>query len=97
MLIATVLVSCGSNDAKTEPAAAAATEPTMEHMHDSTAAPAADYSNVSFDATKDFVCGMPIKAGVEDTAHYNGKVYGFCSKECKDEFAKSPESFLAKK
>ena len=30
---------------------------------------------------------MPLAAGVEDTLHLNDKIYGFCSKECKDEFA----------
>jgi len=30
---------------------------------------------------------MPLSAGVEDTLVLNGKVYGFCSTECKNEFA----------
>jgi YHS domain-containing protein len=29
---------------------------------------------------------MPVGAGVADTAHFNGKVYGFCSAGCKDAF-----------
>jgi YHS domain-containing protein len=46
---------------------------------------------------RDFICGMPVTAGIADTAHYKGKVYGFCASECKDEFLKSPDSYTAKK
>ncbi len=52
------------------------------------------YKNVKFDSDKDFICGMPVSAGVSDTAHYKGKVYGFCAAECKAEFLKNPESYL---
>ncbi len=34
----------------------------------------------------DMTCGMPVTAGISDTCHLNGKVYGFCSAECKAEF-----------
>lgn len=44
---------------------------------------------------KDFSCGMPVTAGISDTVHYKGKAYGFCSKECKDDFLKTPEKYLA--
>jgi YHS domain-containing protein len=44
---------------------------------------------------KDFICGMPVKAGIEDTAHINGKAYGFCSKECKNEFLKNPKAYIS--
>ncbi len=53
------------------------------------------YKNIAFDSKRDFICGMPITAGVSDTAHFNDKVYGFCSKECKDEFIKNPASYVA--
>ncbi|MFN3300043.1 MAG: YHS domain-containing protein [Sediminibacterium sp.] len=46
---------------------------------------------------RDFICGMPVTAGIADTAHYKGKVYGFCASECKDEFLKSPDTYTAKK
>lgn len=47
---------------------------------------------------KDFVCGMEVSdGGISDTASYEGKLYGFCSVECKDEFVKNPASFLAQK
>ena len=48
-------------------------------------------------SNKDYVCGMPLETGnIGDTASYQGKVYGFCSKECKTEFLKDPQSFLSK-
>jgi YHS domain-containing protein len=43
------------------------------------------------DYKKDPACGMPLTAGLEDTTRYKGKLYGFCSKECKAEFLKDPE------
>ncbi|MBK8712955.1 MAG: YHS domain-containing protein [Niastella sp.] len=47
------------------------------------------------DNKKDFICGMPTSAGISDTSHYKGKVYGFCSPECKADFVKEPEKYLA--
>jgi YHS domain-containing protein len=47
------------------------------------------------DNIKDPSCGMPLTAGIGDTLHYQGKVYGFCSDECRDEFKKNPAA-LAK-
>jgi len=44
------------------------------------------------DNKKDPSCGMPVTAGIEDTVHYNGKVYGFCSEECKQAFLKNPDA-----
>ena len=55
------------------------------------------FKSMKFDNAKDLVCGMPLQAGVGDTAQYNGKVYGFCSKGCKDEFKKNPATYLATK
>ena len=48
--------------------------------------PKKDYTKVVFASKKDTTCGMPLSAGIGDTLHWNGKVYGFCSKECKDAF-----------
>lgn len=42
------------------------------------------------DNKKDPNCGMPVTAGIADTVHYKGKVYGFCSDECKQAFLKNP-------
>jgi YHS domain-containing protein len=53
------------------------------------------YTVAMVDNKKDPSCGMPVTAGIEDTVHYNGKVYGFCSDECKQAFLKNPD-LLAK-
>lgn len=55
------------------------------------------YKGISFANTKDYSCGMPVSAGVADTAHYKGKVYGFCSTECKADFLSKAEEYLSKK
>lgn len=44
------------------------------------------FANVQFASKRDTSCGMPLSAGLEDTVHVKDKIYGFCSKECKDEF-----------
>jgi YHS domain-containing protein len=44
---------------------------------------------------KDPTCGMPVTAGISDTAHYEKYVLGFCSKECKDEFLKNPKASIS--
>ncbi len=54
------------------------------------------YTAAMVDNKKDPSCGMPVTAGIKDTVHYKGKVYGFCSDECKQAFLKNPEA-LAKK
>ena len=54
------------------------------------------FENLKFDNVKDLTCNMPLTAGVQDTVHYKGKLYGFCSKECKDAFLKNPSSYLTK-
>jgi YHS domain-containing protein len=55
------------------------------------------FKGIQFDNKTDYSCGMPVSAGVADTAHYKGKVYGFCSAECKAEFLSKPEEYLSKK
>jgi YHS domain-containing protein len=55
------------------------------------------YTAEMLDSKKDHVCGMPVSAGISDTAHYKGKAYGFCSKECKYEFVKTPDKYLSTK
>lgn len=45
---------------------------------------------------KDHVCGMELaEGGIADTAQYDGKIYGFCAAECKAEFVKSADQYLA--
>lgn len=58
-----------------------------------TASAKPDFASVHFALTKDTVCGMPLTAGIGDTVHYKGRIYGFCSKECKDEFMKNPRTY----
>ena len=53
------------------------------------------FEHMLVDNKKDPSCGMPVTAGINDTAHYKDKVLGFCSKECKDEFLKNPEGNIA--
>jgi YHS domain-containing protein len=38
---------------------------------------------------------MPVTAGITDTAHYEGKVIGFCATGCKEEFLKDPKASIA--
>jgi YHS domain-containing protein len=49
------------------------------------------FTPAMIDNKRDPSCGMSVAAGIEDTVHYKGKVLGFCSKECKDDFLKDPE------
>ena len=51
------------------------------------------YEAALLDNKKDPVCGMPSGAGMTDTLHVNGKVLGFCSKECKEAYLKAPKSY----
>ena len=86
------LMACGSNSATT-------TDITTTTM-DSTVAVAAEDSVISIDISlvnnkKDPTCGMPVTAGISDTAHYDNKVLGFCSAGCKEEFLKNPKANIA--
>ena len=55
-------------------------------------------NKLKYDNELDFYCKMDIKKyGVADTAHYKGKLYGFCAKTCKDKFLKEPEKYLQEK
>ncbi|MDD2791694.1 MAG: YHS domain-containing protein [Sediminibacterium sp.] len=92
-----VLESCSQGEKKASDTSVESKETVIMNA-DSTATDVHDlYKEVKFDSDKDFICGMPISAGVSDTAHYQKKVYGFCSKECKDEFLKNPASYVAAK
>jgi YHS domain-containing protein len=45
----------------------------------------------------DPVCGMKVdQATAKETFEYQGTIYYFCSKSCKDKFAADPEAFLNK-
>lgn len=97
IIATTALISCGgTGGTNNQPAPESTVAPQPQHTAPAPAA-ATGVSAVKPDETKDLVCGMPVKAGVEDTMMYKGKVYGFCAKECKEEFAKSPEKYIAAK
>lgn len=83
---ALLLASCAGNESS--------------HSHDhSSSSPSKkeQFKDVVFANQKDYICGMPITAGVADTAQYNGQSYGFCATECKGEFLKNPEQYIAGK
>lgn len=82
-----LLTACGNNAA------------TSAETMDSTSTATTD-STVSYDISlvqnkKDPTCGMPVTAGISDTAHYDNKVLGFCSAGCKEEFLKNPKANMA--
>ena len=52
------------------------------------------FSGVDFASSKDLACGMPLTAGLTDTAHYKGKIFGFCSIECKQDFVKNVKNYV---
>ena len=84
------LMACGNNSATT-------TDTTTTTMDNTVAA---EDSVISYDISlvnnkKDPTCGMPVTAGISDTAHYDNKVLGFCSAGCKEEFLKNPKANIA--
>lgn len=83
--------ACQSEPAKTETAPATDTVAAMQTTDSTSHA----LEHLLVDNKKDPSCGMPVTAGINDTAHYKEKVLGFCSKECKDAFLKDPESMIA--
>lgn len=45
----------------------------------------------------DPICNMKVDDKKGDTIHYKGHIFGFCSKHCRTEFMKNPDSYLPKK
>jgi YHS domain-containing protein len=59
--------------------------------------PKSPLNDLKYENKIDFYCKMDItKYGVSDTVTYKGKLYGFCSTMCKDEFLMKPDEYLAK-
>ncbi len=54
-------------------------------------------TNVKIVNEQDPVCEMPTAEHLKDTLTYEGKLYGFCSSNCKEEFKADPKKFLKKK
>jgi YHS domain-containing protein len=86
------LIACGNET--NNPASTAANSDTMVTMTADTVSEKT-YDVKILDNKKDPTCGMPVTAGVSDTAHYKNKVIGFCATECKAEFLKNPEANIA--
>jgi YHS domain-containing protein len=83
IVVTTVMASCNSTEA-----------PKQEQK--TSMEPAATSFPVSMvNNKKDPTCGMPVTAGISDTAHYKDKIIGFCSAGCKDEFKLAPEANIA--
>jgi YHS domain-containing protein len=90
------LMACGNESSSTS----ATVDSTANNNIDSAANAASEDSVTSYDISivdnkKDPTCGMPVTAGISDTAHYNNKVLGFCSAGCKEEFLKNPKANIA--
>jgi YHS domain-containing protein len=85
LIIACSLFSC-TGKPKTEANGAITSDP----LATKTETPGRKFTSAMVDNKKDPNCGMPVSAGIADTVHYNGKVYGFCSDECRDAFLKNP-------
>jgi len=90
MLLASPLyfAACKNGDSKQMSGAA------EKKMDKDTTMHASVYTASMVDNLKDPACGMPVSAGIGDTAHYNNHVIGFCSKECKATFLQNPEQFI---
>ena len=85
-----MLLSCGQSNDKANTNSAdtnqvAAMDTTLEKT----------YAVELVNNKKDPSCGMPVTAGISDTAHYEKMVLGFCSTECKNEFLKNPKANIA--
>lgn len=67
------------------------TEPEVNMAHEMTASQRLE---VVVDNEIDPVCGMKTSEHLSDTVHYEGKVYGFCSAMCKEEFLEEPTKYI---
>ena len=90
LILSMVILSCGQSNDKANAASAdtnqvATMDTTTEKI----------YAVSLVNNKKDPTCGMPVTAGISDTAHYEKNVLGFCSVECKNEFLKNPKENLA--
>lgn len=65
---------------------------TVTHVHQNEL----DLKDVKVVNEKDPICDMKTADYLQDTAIYKGKIYGFCSANCKNEFKKDPEKYVQK-
>ena len=90
--ISILIIACGNETNNSD--SSVTNSDTMAAMTTDTASEKT-YDVKILDNKKDPTCGMPVTAGVSDTAQYKNKVIGFCSSECKAEFLKNPEANIA--
>ena len=88
IVLTVVFASCNNSEAPKQEVVDTTTASSMEAA--ATSFPVSMVNN-----KKDPTCGMPVTAGISDTAHYKDKVIGFCSSGCKDEFKLAPEANIA--
>ena len=90
LILSMVILSCGQSNDKANAASSDTNQvATMDTTTEKT------YAVSLVNNKKDPTCGMPVTAGISDTAHYEKNVLGFCSVECKNEFLKNPKENLA--
>ena len=89
LIVATVVIAgCNNTEAPKQEVTDTTAQTNME-------AAAASFPVSMVNNKKDPTCGMPVTAGISDTAHYKDKVIGFCSSGCKDEFKVAPDANIA--
>jgi len=86
-ILSIVSISCGEKQEQKKMEVKSANEEVMHAAHN---------LDVKVDNKIDPICEMETEGHVSDTIHYAGKVYGFCSSGCKEEFAKNPDLHLSK-
>lgn len=69
------------------------TENNQDHQHQQEES-VLHLSAEKFASDQDPICKMPITESQADTASVNGKLYGFCSKDCKKTFLENPDKYL---
>lgn len=88
IVLTAVIASCNTTEAPKQETTDTTVQTNMEST--ATSFPISMVNN-----KKDPTCGMPVTAGISDTAHYKDKVIGFCAAGCKDEFKLAPEANIA--
>lgn len=92
-ILSTFLLLAACENDQNKPTQIKVDETTIGNSKDSI--PSKTFAVSDVNNKKDPTCGMPVTAGINDTAHYDGHVLGFCSTECKNEFLKNPKAGLA--
>lgn len=89
-----IIASCGGSANKKTETGTGKTETMQEEMKKPSGAPKINIKKEDLASQQDPVCGMPAFKFLKDTAVVNGKIYGFCGKGCKDEFAKNTKQYV---